>query len=316
MNPAELSIISPVYNEEENVDKFYKEIKNTIGKIGISFELIFCLDPSDDNTEKIIKDICLKDESVSLIKMSRKFGQAACTIAGIENSVGNYCIVIDADFQDPVDLIPDLYSKIKTNDYDVINAKRNKREGLNNFYKIFSSIGYKILNSFSDVKIPENVGDFRIFNRKIANHIISLKESHNFLRGLISFVGFKQGEISFTRPERKLGKTKYSTIFGSLKIAFNGFIGYSNFFLTLLFYVGIALLIIAIIIFLVISYDVLISETKAYPIGVPSIIFAVIFLGAINIISVGILGLYIARIYDEVRSRPKYIVDEKINIKK
>ena len=162
--------------------------------------------------------------------MSRRFGQAACTIAGIENSSGKYCVIIDVDFQDPPEVIEQLYKKI-IEGYDVVNAKRNSRSGINFFYKLLTYLGYKFINTFSEINIPENTGDFRIFNRKIVKNLKNLKEKHNFLRGLVSFVGFKQTYILYDRKERYKGKGHYSKIFGSLKIAVNGLVCYSNFLL-------------------------------------------------------------------------------------
>ena len=204
----ELSIVVPVHNEEHNIDEFVKSIDKVcenINEIKKNYELIFVMDPSDDQTEEKIKNYCKKNLNISLIKMSRRFGQPACTIAGIENCRGKYCVVIDVDFQDPPEVIEQLYKKI-VQGYDVVNAKRKSRSGINFFYKLLTYTGYKFINTFSETKIPSNTGDFRIFNKKIVNNLKNLKEKHNFLRGLISFVGFNQTHILYDRKERYKGK--------------------------------------------------------------------------------------------------------------
>ena len=311
----ELSIVVPVHNEEHNIDEFVKSINKVcenINEIKKNYELIFVLDPSDDQTEEIIKNYCKKNLNISLIKMSRRFGQPACTIAGIENCRGKYCVVIDVDFQDPPEVIEQLYKKI-VQGYDVVNAKRKSRSGINFFYKLLTYTGYKFINTFSETKIPSNTGDFRIFNKKIINNLKNLKEKHNFLRGLISFVGFNQTHILYDRKERYKGKSHYSKIFGSLKIAVNGLVCYSNFLLNFVFWLGLGIAFLACLmsIFLVINVY---FGSKIYPIGLSSIILSILFIGGVQLISLGIVGQYIARIYDETKDRPKYIIDEKINI--
>ena len=311
----ELSIVVPVHNEEHNIDEFVKSINKVcenINEIKKNYELIFVLDPSDDQTEEIIRNYCKKNLNISLIKMSRRFGQPACTIAGIENCRGKYCVVIDVDFQDPPEVIEQLYKKI-VQGYDVVNAKRKSRSGINFFYKLLTYTGYKFINTFSETKIPSNTGDFRIFNKKIINNLKNLKEKHNFLRGLISFVGFNQTHILYDRKERYKGKSHYSKIFGSLKIAVNGLVCYSNFLLNFVFWLGLGIAFLACLmsIFLVINVY---FGSKIYPIGLSSIILSILFIGGVQLISLGIVGQYIARIYDETKDRPKYIIDEKINI--
>jgi len=310
----ELSIIVPVYNEEHNIDNFIDSINlvcEKIPEVNKNYELIFVLDPSEDRTEEIIKNYCEKNKNISLIKMSRRFGQAACTIAGIENCRGKYCVVIDVDFQDPPEVIEQLYKKI-VEGYDVVNAKRNSRSGVNIFYKLLTYVGYKFINTFSETNIPENTGDFRIFNRKIVENLKNLKEKHNFLRGLVSFVGFKQTHILYDRKKRHKGKGHYNKIFGSLKIAVNGLVCYSNFLLNFVFWLGLGIAFLACLMSLLLIFNVYFGS-KIYPIGLSSIILSILFIGGVQLISLGIVGQYIARIYDETKDRPKYIIDEKIN---
>ena len=311
----ELSIVIPVYNEEKNINIFIERTTKTLNKIleHKNYEIIFCLDPSLDNSEKIIKENCKKNKNVALIKMSRRFGQPACTMAGIKNCKGNYCVIIDADLQDPPELIEELYIKAKSEDLDVVYAERKSREGLNWFYKLISYFGYYIINKFSDVKIPRNSGDFRIISRRVINQLSQLKETHGFLRGLVSFVGFSQGKIIYNRPIRKNGETNYNKLFGSTKIALNGLIGYSNFLLNILFLIGIFLILLSFIFAIFLIYNNVFGS-KIYPLGISSIILSILFFSSIQLLGLSFLGQYISRIYDEVKDRPAYIIDEKINI--
>jgi glycosyltransferase involved in cell wall biosynthesis len=309
-----LSVVVPVYNEEKNIETFLIRTTSVLNKIFIdkSYEIIFCLDPCSDNTENIIKNYCSINPNVALIKMSRRFGQPACTMAGIKNCNGDYCIIIDADLQDPPELIEELYNKC-VNNYDVVYAVRERREGINWFYKIITFFGYYIIKKFSDISIPRNTGDFRIVSRRVIKHLSSLKESHGFLRGLVSFVGFKQGSILYTRQKRFHGDSNYNKYFGSIKIALNGLIVYSNFVINFLFFLGISIFILVLVLVLLLIYNNLFGS-KIYPVGLSSIILLVMLMGSLQLLSLSFVGQYISRIYDEVKERPQFIIDEKINL--
>lgn len=309
----EISIVTPVYNEEENLFLFRKEIEKVFKKLKIkNYQVIFCLDPSSDKSEEIIMRFCKEKSNYCLIKTSRNFGQSACSIAGINHSNGKYVIIMDCDLQDPPDLIPKLYKKIKSG-YDAVYAKRKKRLGLNIIYKIITLIGYKIINLSSDIKIPVNVGDFRIISRRVVLQINKLKESNNFLRGMVPFVGFKSTSVDYVRHDRQFGYAKYNKIFGSMKIGLNGLIGFSNFLINLIFYIGFIVFITSCFGIMYLFYNVFFDHNP-YAVGIPSVMVLTLFIGSIQLLSLSIIGQYVGKIFEETKDRPKYIIDKKINL--
>lgn len=306
-----ISVVVPVYKEELNVRPFLARIEKVFDQIGRSYEIIFALDPSPDRTEEIILEEIKRNPNIKLMVFSRRFGQPAAVMAGILNCHGENCVIIDIDLQDPPELIPKMYDKLKEGN-EVVYAKRKSRKG-EAISKIFLSwLGYKILYQISDVKIPRDTGEFRIITRTVIEELRKLNESHGYLRGLVAFIGFKQDFVEFDREERAYGKSKYNPYYGSFKIGLNGAVGFSNFLLSLSSIIG---LIVTAISFLIMIY-IIISKfifRAAYPPGIPTLICVVIFIGGIQLISIGILGEYIGRIYDEVKRRPPYIIDKKFN---
>ena len=199
------------------------------------------MDPSEDDSENIIIKEASKNKNIKMISFSRRFGQPSATMAGLSESKGKYCVVIDVDLQDPPELIELLYRKIESeNSYDVVMAKRKVRKGETQIKKIFTSIGYFLINKMTDIKIPRNTGDFRIMSRRVVDEIKKLNETHGFLRGLVSFVGFKQTFVEYERDERFLGKGKYNKYFGSIKIGMNGLFGFTSKPLVIMSTVGFA----------------------------------------------------------------------------
>ena len=305
-----LSIVVPVFNEEKNIKTFLKRITETISKIELDYEIIFVLDPSDDNTENEIIESISKNKNIKLIVLSRRFGQPAATMAGIHNSSGDLCVIIDCDLQDPPELIFDMYSKILEGN-DVVYAKRVKRKGETFIKKIISKVGYQIIEKISDVKIPRDTGDYRIITKKIINHLKELKETNAFLRGLVAYVGYKQAFVEYERDERQSGKSKYNKYLGSLKIAFNGIFGFSSKPLFLMSLIG---FVFAFISFFIGIYYVYQKITNPFitP-GLSSTILMITFFSGIQLLGLGLLGEYIGRIYDEVKNRPNFIINKKIN---
>ncbi|MBI5559852.1 MAG: glycosyltransferase family 2 protein [Deltaproteobacteria bacterium] len=308
-----ISVVVPVYNEEGNIRPFLRRITQALGKVG-TYEIIFCLDPCSDRTEEVIEEEIKRNPSVGMLVFSRRFGQPAATMAGIRRCNGEVCVVIDADLQDPPELIPVMYEKLQSG-YDVVYAKRRSRKGETMAKLILSHIGYRVINAVSDVEIPRDTGDFRMMTRRVVEELKKLGESHGFLRGLVGFVGFSHASVEYDRRERLSGSGHYNRFMGSLKIGLNGLVGFSNFLLSISLIAG---LVVASASFLLIIY---IAVSKfymklAYPMGVPTIISLILFIGGVQLVSVGILGEYIGRIYDEVKRRPKYIVDREVNLKK
>ena len=301
MQSLDISIITPVYNEQNNIKPFINRINEVLKNITQSFEIIFIMDPSSDETEKVIKEQANIDKKIKLLKLSRRFGQPSSTIAGIHNASGNRVVIIDVDLQDPPELIIDMNKKMDDG-YDVVVAKRSSREGETFIKKRISDFGYWLINFLSEINIPKGVGDFRMMNRKVVDHLKTLKEKHGFLRGLVSYVGFKQGEIIFDRMPRKNDISKYNKFTGSFKIGLNGLICFSEKPLQLLNLFGLFIIIIS---FLLLIFKFF-HELRFFD------LFLLLLLGSI-FLSLGLIGEYISRIYDEVKNRPQYIIDEKIN---
>ena len=307
---TEISIVVPTYNEEENIKPFLQRTEKVLDKLGKSYEIIFALDPSSDNTEKIILDEIKRNKNIKLLIFSRQFGQPAATMAGISSCKGSYCVIIDVDLQDPPEIIENLYNKIISG-YEVVYAKRKSRKGETFFKKMISSIAYYLINKFSDIHIPRDTGDYRMFSRRVINHLVKLKESHGFLRGLVAFVGFNQSFVMYDREERFAGKSKYNKFFGSLKIGFNGLIGFSS---KPLFLMSVSGFLIAMLGFLLGIWYIFqkITDINLTP-GLTTTVILISFFAGVQLLGLGLLGEYVGRIYDEVKQRPKYILDKKIN---
>jgi glycosyltransferase involved in cell wall biosynthesis len=301
-----LSIVIPVYNEERNIPEFLRRLQPILSSLTEDYEIIFSLDPSPDRTEAIILEHRAADDRIKLLKFSRRVGQPMATLAGLQYSSGEATIVMDVDLQDPPELIVEMVAKWREG-YEVVMPQRRHRTGEPWLKKLVSAAGYKVINKIADVKIPPNTGDFRLMARRVVNEIVRLKECHGFLRGMVAVVGFKQIIIPFDRPARFAGQTNYNRFLGSIRIGFNGLFCFSTYALTLATTMGFviaggAFLLMAIYLF----YKFMGWEILW---GNPTLVILVAFLGGVQLISIGILGEYIGRIYEEVRARPKFIVD-------
>lgn len=301
-----LSLVIPVYKEEKNIPEYLRRIRPILAEITAEYEIIFSLDPSPDRTEEVIMEHRAADPRIKLLRFSRRFGQPMATLAGLQYSSGDAVIVMDVDLQDPPELIKTMVAKWQEG-YDVVLPQRRERTGEPWLKKLVASTGYRIINKIADVRIPQNTGDFRLMSRRVVQEVVRLKESHGFLRGMVAVVGFKQCLIPFDRPARFAGETNYNRFLGSLKIGFNGIFCFSTYALTLSTMAGFAIAGVSFLIAM--AYLVMKLVGFPFPIGNPTIVILVLFLGGIQLISVGILGEYIGRIYEEVRSRPKFIVE-------
>lgn len=306
----EISIVIPVYQEASNITPFLDRTEKVLDRIGQSYEIIFALDPSSDATEDIILQEIERNPSIRLIVFSRRFGQPAATIAGILSSKGQCCVVIDVDLQDPPELIERLYMKMHEG-YEVVYAKRRSRQGETFVKKMVTYLGYSAINYLSEVPIPRNTGDFRIMTRRVIEELRQLHEVNGFLRGLVAYVGFKQTYVEYDRDPRFKGRGHYNRLFGSLKIGLNGLICFSSRPLQLMSVCGCVL---ASFSFLLGSWYVLqhLMGVNLTP-GLPTIVLVVTFFSGIQLLALGIVGEYIGRIYDEVKRRPQYIIDKKVN---
>lgn len=308
----EISVVVPVYNEEENVPLLLERLVPVLERIG-GYQILFALDPSGDGTEAALKRAVAANPRIGYLRFSRRFGQPAATMAGILACAGRWCVVIDADLQDPPEVIASLHAKAREG-FDVVYATRRTRRGESWLKRKLSAAGYRLIGRIAEVSIPLDTGDFRIMSRRVVEELRKLSESHGFLRGLVAFVGFPQARIEYDRHERAQGRGKYNRYLGSLKIAFNGIFGFSTKPLSLLLWTGVAICLLSLLSILAIVVTKFIVG-QDYALGIPTIIVLISFLGGVQMASIGILGQYIGRIYDEVRRRPQYIVDVAENVR-
>ena len=302
------SVIIPVYNEEQNIMPLTERLIRTLQSVrDCRYEIIFSMDPSTDRTEEAILSLRASHPEVKLLRFSRRFGQPAATLAGLRYSKGDICVVIDADLQDPPEMIPRLIEKWQTIGADVVYAQRRTRQGETHLKRVIAYWGYWVINRIAEVEIPRNTGDFRLMTRRVVNHLLNLKESHGFLRGLVALVGFKQESVLYDRDLRQRGKGHYNRWTGSFLIGMNGIVGFSRFALTAITLLGFVTSALSFLIAL--GYFILRLLDVEIPWGNPTLVILITFLAGIQLLSMGILGAYLGRVYDEVRQRPMYIVE-------
>jgi len=306
-----VSVVVPVFMEEANIRPLLARLEPVLESIG-RYEIMFCLDPCPDRTEEVVREEIARNPRIGLIVFSRRFGQPAATMAGILNCRGDWCVVIDADLQDPPELIADLFAKA-SGGYDVVIARRTRREGETLIKRAISGLGYTVINEVADVAIPRNAGDFRIMSRRVVEELRRLREQHGFLRGLVALAGFRQTELEYERRGRHSGRGNYNRYLGSLKIGLNGLFGFSTFPLQMMMWTGFCVAFVSALLILVVVV-LKIIEGDEYPMGIPTIQVLVLFIGGVQLAAVGVLGEYVGRIYDEVRQRPLYAIDKATNV--
>lgn len=303
-----ISVVIPAYREEANIEPVYKRLAGVFEPLPLDWELIFAVDPSPDRTEELILELHKRDPRVKMLRFSRRFGQPMATLAGLEAASGDAAVVIDCDLQDPPELIPAMIERWEEG-FDVVYAQRRTRAGETLPKRIVAWAGYKVINRIAEVDIPPNTGDFRLMSRRVVNNVVSLKEGHGFLRGLVGFVGFRQTSIPYDRSPRVGGKSKYNQMLGSLLIGLNGVVGFSRYPLQLISLLGVVFSGLAFLVSVV--YLALKIAGVAFPIGNPTIVIVVAFFSGIQLLSLGVMGEYVGRIYDETRQRPKYILEAR-----
>jgi len=307
-----LSIVIPAYKEEENVQLAYDRVSAVVDGIGEDWELIFSVDPSPDRTEELILGLRERDPRVKMLRFARRFGQPMATIAGLEAATGDAVVVIDCDMQDPPELIPELVRRWREDGYDVVYAQRRTREGETLAKRIVSALGYRLIARIAEVEIPPNTGDFRLMSRRVVDNVVALPERHGFLRGLVALVGFRQTSVKYDRDSRAAGASKYNPFFGSILIGLNGVVGFSRYPLQLITIVGFVFSGLAFL--LAVAYAALKLGGVPFPVGNPTIVLVVAFFSGIQLLSLGVIGEYVGRIYDEARGRPKYIVESRYGL--
>lgn len=308
---VELSVVIPIYNEQDNIPELYKRLTDVAKKIVPSYEFIFINDGSRDNSLIRLMELSKQDNHVFYINFSRNFGHQIAVTAGLDNCQGNAVVIIDADLQDPPEVIENLYNKYKEG-YEVVYAKRSKRKGESWFKLITAKIFYRLLVKITSIKIPVDTGDFRLVDRKIVDYLKLMPEQNKFLRGQIAWLGFNQTYVEYERQERKHGVTGYP-FSKMLRFAIDGITSFSDKPLNLVMQAGI---IVSTIAFLVILYTLYgyFSDQKTVP-GWASTMVSILFLGGIQLISIGIIGLYMSRINKNVMNRPLYLI-QNTNIQK
>lgn len=297
-----ISIVIPVLNEENNLPILYKDLKQNLKNY--RHEIIFVNDGSKDNSSEIIQKLRFKDENVKLINFSRNFGHQIAITCGLDFALGDIVIVMDADLQDPPALIQTFISKWREG-YDVVYGIRSIRKGENFDKIIMANIFYKIINFISPTKIPSNVGDFRLVTKRVVNVLRQTREYQRFLRGMVSWIGFRQIGIEYEREKRYSGNSKYSSI-RMLKLALDALLSFSLFPLRIASLLGVLTAIGAVIYILYTLFITLEGKTVR---GWSSTVVLILFLGSVQLMSLGIIGEYLGRMYEEIKRRPLYIID-------
>lgn len=309
MNNQEIqySVVVPLYNEELVIHETYRRLKSVMNSTEESYEIIFVNDGSKDKTEEIAEKICKEDKNIKLLSFSRNFGHQVAITAGMDNSNGRAVMVIDADLQDPPEVMLKMIEKWKEG-YEVVYGQRTKRNGETFFKKITAKAFYRTLKSMSDVDIPVDTGDFRLIDRKVCDTLKSLSEHNRYVRGLVSWIGFKQTGVQFVREERFAGETKYP-LKKMLKLASDGITSFSFKPLKIATFSGTAITTFGFICLLIIlCQNLFTSQVTA---GWSLAIAASLILNGFVLVMVGLIGEYVGRIYDEVKGRPLYIIDKK-----
>jgi glycosyltransferase involved in cell wall biosynthesis len=307
-----LSVVVPVYNEEQTLPRFLAAIRPVLAQVTEDYEIIFVADPCTDGTVEVIRAEYERDPRIKLLLFSRRFGQPSATLGGMTYASGQAIVVIDCDLQDPPGLIPEMVRLWRAGNKVVI-PQRTSREGETLIKRVISYVGYWLINKISIVPIPRNTGDFRLLDRRVAAEIVKLQESHGFLRGLTAVVGFKTALVPFNRDARAAGAGKYNRLTGSLKIGFNGIVAFSDSLLRLMVVAG---MVMAGIAMLAIPVVVVMKALGLYAFapGLATMCILMLFLAGMQFIGMGLLGAYIGRTYEETKRRPKFIVDEALGL--
>lgn len=304
-----ISVIIPVFNEEGSISELLNRLQTVLKQQQISSEIILVDDGSTDGTLPILQEFANKNNEVKLIVFSRNFGNQAAVSAGLNYCIGECAIIIDADLQDPPELLPELIAKWQEG-YEVVFAQRAARKGESLFKKITASIFYRLLQKLTQVDIPPDTGDFRLIDRKVITTLNEMPEKNRFLRGMVSWAGFRQTGITYVREERFAGETKFP-FFKMLKFALTGITSFSFVPLQLASYFGFIVSAGAFISGLYVLYLKFFTDKTIQ--GWTSLMIALLFLGGIQLITLGIVGEYIGRMSDEVKQRPAYVIRDTVN---
>ncbi|MBW7652184.1 glycosyltransferase family 2 protein [Anoxybacillus sp. ST4] len=300
------SVVIPVYNEALVIRETYKRLKRVMEQTDGAYELLFVNDGSKDETLDLLKELAVRDDTVKYLNFSRNFGHQIAITAGMDYASGEAIVIIDADLQDPPELILDMIEKWKEG-YDVVYAKRTKRKGETFFKKITAYAFYRLLRAATEIDIPLDTGDFRLIDRKVRDQLVGMRERSRFVRGLVSWVGFNQTAIEYERDERFAGETKYP-LKKMIRFSLDGITSFSYKPLKLASLLGFLLSVVSVGWMAVVLYLKLFTDATVT--GWSSLVMAVLFFNGVVLMMLGVIGEYIGRIYDEVKQRPLYILRE------
>jgi len=304
-----LSVVVPVYNEESVILETYKRLKTVLDSMSIEYEVILVNDGSKDKTAEMATEICTNDTAWKFLNFSRNFGHQIAITAGMDYSSGEAIVVIDADLQDPPELIPQMMEKWHEG-FDVVYAKRVKRDGETFFKKFTAKMFYKLMRYMTDFDLPTDVGDYRLIDAKVREALKLVNERNRYIRGIISWLGFKQTAVEFNREKRFAGETKYP-LRKMIKFAFDAITAFSYKPLKIATYLGTFVSIASFIYLIVVIVSAIIGKTAP---GWASTLAVSLFFNGVVLVILGIIGEYIGRIFDEVKARPLYIVARTINL--
>jgi len=308
MRPT-FSIIAPVYNEEEGLPKLYERVSAVMNGLDEPWELVLVDDGSRDRSALVIAGLNEKDSRVKGISFSRNFGFQVAVTAGLDHAGGQAVILIDADLQDPPEVIPEMIAKWREG-YDVVYGVRESRAGETWFKLATAKLFYRVIDSITGIEIPRDTGDFRLMDERVVSAIRRMPERNRFLRGMIPWVGFKQVGVTYARHARFAGTTHHSSLRKMVPFALNAITGFSYFPLQLATYIGFIMAGISALSILVVTFLRLFAPSTPLT-GQATTLVAVLFLGGVQLIFLGVIGEYLGRIYDEVKNRPLYLVDKR-----
>ncbi|RKP45884.1 glycosyltransferase [Cohnella endophytica] len=298
-----------MYNEEEVIEVTYRRLKTVLDSLGETYEIVFVNDGSRDRTADIVRNLCATDSSVKLVEFSRNFGHQIAVTAGMDHSSGRTVVLIDADLQDPPELIADMVARWREG-YDVVYGKRIERKGESAFKKLTAAMFYRLLRSMTSVNIPVDTGDFRLMDRKVCDALTSMRERSRFIRGMVSWAGFKQTSVDYVRDERFAGETKYP-LRKMIKLSLDAMTSFSTKPLKIASVLGFVLSAIGFVYLFVVLYQHFFTHSTQQ--GWTSLVAISLLFHGITLSLLGVLGEYIGRTYEESKGRPLYLVSEAIN---
>lgn len=307
-----LSLVLPVFNEEQVIPELHQQLQGFLGELALETEVVFVDDGSRDKTFELLRTLAEKDERYSVLSFSRNFGHQTAITAGVDHARGEAVVVMDADLQDPPSVVLEMIAKWRAG-YDVVYGKRRSREGETFFKKLTAAIFYRLFAAMIPIEVPLDTGDFRLMSRRVVLTLRALRETHRFVRGMVSWVGFKQTAVLYDRPARFAGETKYP-LRKMVRFAIDGITSFSVLPLRVSTYLGITVATLSVLyaIWAIVVHFVLHQTVP----GWTATVVLIALLASVQLLMIGILGEYVGRIYEQVKARPLYVVRDRVNLKK